>query len=1075
MVLVFSASSNSSEDVSRELFLAANSKLIIIPFKIENVEPEPGKQYYLARTHWLDAINPPTQEQINALLNCVNALILVKESPPVPEVEPTTAPHIDQTIPGNEPLQSPLPRLTPKKRPAWLRYLWISASFVILVLIGWVILTFVRQSFPALMLAPAQATETATPSPTAFGGGTSWIAFSDEINGNRDVYIIKSDGSNKTRLTTNEGQDWNPVWSPDGKKIAFLSMRDGNSEIYIMNVDGSNVRRLTNNKSYEGYPSWSPDGQNLVFTTDRDEPDLVGCVNSAAGCNSNIYVINITSLHETRLTDSPADNEGSTWSPDGKQILFYSTRDGMGQIYVMQVDGSNVTRLTNDQAQDWRPAWSPDGKQIAFMSYTDGKSQIYVMNADGSNVTRLTNDQADDQAPDWSPDGRHIAFYSSTGGGIFRICMMDFNGTNLSCLTDDLINPWEPKWQPFTTALIVVPTNQTASSTSGPNLVTEQPFPERVEELLGQMTLDEKIGQMTQVEKNSIKPGDITRYFIGSILSGGGGFPSNNTVEGWAAMVDGFQKEALATRLKIPIIYGVDAVHGHGNLYGATIFPQEVGLGATRDVALVRQIGQATADEMLATGIQWDFAPVIAVPQDIRWGRTYEAYGEDTSLVSELGSAYIQGMQSLPEGYQPAAGQTLYALATAKHYLGDGGTTFGSSTQNIIKPYLLDQGDMRYDEADIRTLFLPPYQDAVDSGAMSVMASFSSWNGVKMHAQKVWLTDGLKGELGFQGFIVSDWAGMDQISGNYYTAIVTGINAGIDMNMVPYDYVRFIDTMKQAVSNGDIAEERIDDAVRRILTVKFELGLFDHPYSDSALPLTVGSDAHRTLARQAVRESLVLLKNDNAALPLAKDTSTIYVAGQGADDIGMQCGGWTIEWQGKTGAIDPGTTILQGIKAEVSTGTQVEYNSGGTFTGMAEVGIAVVGEQPYAEGVGDTNSLNLSQTDIQTITNLRSHSQKLVVIILSGRPLVITGQFQKADAWVAAWLPGTEGAGVADVLFGDFPFVGKLPYTWPRSNSQLPINKNNSTDLTGCAAPLFPYGYGLEQAGSQPIAWLDCP
>jgi beta-glucosidase len=604
---------------------------------------------------------------------------------------------------------------------------------------------------------------------------------------------------------------------------------------------------------------------------------------------------------------------------------------------------------------------------------------------------------------------------------------------------------------------------------------SSQPVSLRVEDLLGQMTLDEKIGQITQVEKNSIQRGDIKRYFIGSILSGGGGSPLTNTAETWAEMVDGFQKEALTTRLGIPVIYGVDAVHGHGNLYGATIFPQEIGLGASRNADLVRQIGQATAEEMLATGAQWNFAPVVAVPQDIRWGRAYEAYGEDPSLVSELSSAFIQGLQTLPNGYTPAGGQDLYVLATPKHFLGDGGTTFGTSTQVVFKPYLMDQGDMRFDEAAIRSLFLPPFQAAVDSGAKSVMVSFSSWNGVKMHAQKYWITDVLKSELGFQGFVISDWGGMDQINSDYYTSIVTGINAGIDMNMVPYDYIRFINTMKQAVNNGDISEERINDAVRRILTVKLELGLFDHPYTDTALLDKVGSDAHRAIARQAVRESLVLLKNDNTSLPLAKDASLIYVAGQGADDIGMQCGGWTIEWQGKSGDIEPGTSILQGIRAVVSTGTQVEYNSSGLFSDMADVGIAVVGELPYAEGVGDVSNLSLSQTDVQTITDLRLHSQKLIVIIISGRPLIITGQFLAADAWVAAWLPGTEGAGVADVLFGDYPFTGTLPYTWPRTNNQLPVNKNNSAGLTGCSAPLFPYGYGLGEAGGQPIQWLDCP
>jgi beta-glucosidase len=354
------------------------------------------------------------------------------------------------------------------------------------------------------------------------------------------------------------------------------------------------------------------------------------------------------------------------------------------------------------------------------------------------------------------------------------------------------------------------------------------------------------------------------------------------------------------------------------------------------------------------------------------------------------------------------------------------------------------------------------------------MISFSSWNGTKMHAQKYWITVVLKGELGFQGFVVSDWGGMDQINDDYYQAIVTGINAGIDMNMVPYDYIKFIDTMKLAVQNGDIPEERIDDAVRRILTVKMELGLFEHPYADPTLVETVGSTVHRDLARQAVRESLVLLKNDSDTLPLAKNARMIYIAGQGADDMGMQCGGWTTEWQGKTGNIQPGTTILQGIQATVSVDTKVEFKLNGRFDGMADVGIVVVGEQPYAEGVGDTSDLTLSQADVQAITNLRAHSKKLVAIILSGRPLVITEQFNLADAWVAAWLPGTEAMGVADVLFGEYPFTGKLPYTWPRTNEQLPINKNTSANLSGCAAPLFPYGYGLGKAGSQPIEW-DCP
>ena len=326
----------------------------------------------------------------------------------------------------------------------------------------------------------------------------------------------------------------------------------------------------------------------------------------------------------------------------------------------------------------------------------------------------------------------------------------------------------------------------------------------RVEDLLKRMTLDEKIGQMTQVEKNSIRPGDITKYYIGSILSGGGGYPSENTAQAWYGMVEGFQNEALKTRLQIPIIYGVDAVHGHGNLLNATVFPHNIGLGAANDPELMKKIGRATAEEMLATGIPWNFAPVVAVVQDVRWGRTYESYGEDTQLVTSLSSAYIQGLQGLTEADTRTPGQSIFVLATPKHFIGDGGTIWGSSrTDN----YKLDQGNMQFPEDFVRKVFLPPYQSAVEAGALNVMASFSSWKGTKMHVQQYLLTNVLKDELGFKGFIVSDWQGMDQIvPDDYYASVVTSVNAGIDMSMVPSDYVKFIDTMKQAVNNGDIPE-----------------------------------------------------------------------------------------------------------------------------------------------------------------------------------------------------------------------------------------------------------------------------
>jgi beta-glucosidase len=593
---------------------------------------------------------------------------------------------------------------------------------------------------------------------------------------------------------------------------------------------------------------------------------------------------------------------------------------------------------------------------------------------------------------------------------------------------------------------------------------------QRVEALLAQMTLDEKIGQMTQAERGAIKPGDVSKYFLGSVLNGGGGLPGSNKTEAWLAQTQKYQHEALSTRLRIPILFGVDAVHGHAHVDGATIFPQ----------AMVRQAGAITGEEMQVTGIQWNFAPVVAVPQDIRWGRTYESFGEDTALVSELATAYIQGQQELPENYQATPGQTIYVMSTAKHFLGDGGTIFGTSTQTLDDfHYLLDQGDTRYDEAGIRELFLPPYQAAVNAGVGSVMASFSSLNGKKMHEQKIWLTDVLKGELVFDGLVVSDWAGIDQVDPDYYQAVVKSINAGIDINMVALDYVRFITTMKRAAMKGDISIERIDDAVRRILLKKFELGLFDHPYGDEAMLGSVGSAEHRAVARQAVSESLVLLKNENLALPIPKTTKTIFVGGKSADDIGIQSGGWTIEWQGKAGDILQGTTILEGIREAVSSDTRVEYSLDGKFDGKAEIGIAVVGELPYAEGPGDVSSLLLKPEDVTLIQTMRQHCQKLIVVLVSGRPMVITPQYDLADAWVAAWLPGSEGEGVADVLTGKEVFTGKLPFTWPRNDTQLPININNIQAAQGCNAPLFPYGYGLGYglgtAESKILPWGKCP
>jgi len=579
---------------------------------------------------------------------------------------------------------------------------------------------------------------------------------------------------------------------------------------------------------------------------------------------------------------------------------------------------------------------------------------------------------------------------------------------------------------------------------------------ERVEDLLGRMTLRDKIGQMTQVEKNSILPLDIAYLGIGSLLSGGGGYPNENTAEGWAEMVDGYQEYALDGPLGIPLIYGVDAVHGHNNVKGATVFPHNIGLGAANDPELMVRIGEVTATEVAATGIDWNFAPTVAVTQDIRWGRTYESFGEDPELVTPLAVAYVEGLQG------DSLTDPVTVLATPKHFVGDGGTTWGSATG----AGRIDQGDTEVDEETLRAVHLPPYAAAIDNGARSVMISYSSWNGTKVHGDRYLVTDVLKVELGLGGFVISDWGAIDQISDDYYEAVVTSINAGVDMNMVPYQYRRFISVLWQAVDNGDVSIERIDDAVRRILRVKFELGLFEEPYADPGLLPTVGSAEHRAVAREAVAKSAVLLKNDGDLLPISEDVTTIFVGGQAADDIGIQSGGWTIEWQGKEGAITPGTTILQGIEASVPEGATVYYDKFGNLdrldTGGAvvepDICIGVVGERPYAEFEGDSADLAMASRDLPVLENLAGTCDKVIVVLISGRPLLITEMIDGWDALVAAWLPGTEGQGVADVLFGTESFTGRLPFTWPRTIEQVPLG-----NLVGSSEePLFPFGFGLE-------------
>ncbi len=568
----------------------------------------------------------------------------------------------------------------------------------------------------------------------------------------------------------------------------------------------------------------------------------------------------------------------------------------------------------------------------------------------------------------------------------------------------------------------------------------------KVEALLSSMTLDEKIGQMTQVDMNALKDkADIQKYFLGSMLSGGNSDPADITAKGWAKAYDEYQSWALKTRLKIPLIYGIDAVHGHNNVDGAVIFPHNIGLGATRDPKLVEKASRVVALEIAGTGMNWAFAPCLAVARDDRWGRTYESFGETPELVKMMGPAVIRGLQTKNLA-DPTA-----AVACAKHFLGDGGTTNGK-----------DQGNMECDEATLRKIHLPGYAAAIKAGAQTVMVSYSSWNGKKMHGNKYLVTDVLKGELGFKGLVVSDWAAIDQLSSNYKQDVEDSINAGLDMIMIPKgpgepnNYVEFIADLKQSVLEGRVPQARIDDAVRRILRVKYMTRLFDQPFTDPAMTAQVGCAEHREVARQCVRESLVLLKNQNHVLPLSKQVKHLVVAGKGADDMGIQCGGWTIDWQGKPGKVTSGgTTILEGIRKAVGPGFLVDFSVDASAAAGADAVVVVVGEMPYAEMFGDRKDLNLAPEDLALVRKAKKAGVPVITILLSGRPMIIGSALESSDAFIAAWLPGTEGQGVADVLFGDYKPTGKLSHTWPRSMDQIPCN-DSAKDA------LFSYGYGLK-------------
>jgi len=564
----------------------------------------------------------------------------------------------------------------------------------------------------------------------------------------------------------------------------------------------------------------------------------------------------------------------------------------------------------------------------------------------------------------------------------------------------------------------------------------------KVDSLLAIMTLEEKIGQMTQVRHfDNISEDGIAGKFIGSVIHTLGPLPGEGA-EGWQAKFVSLQKQALSTRLGIPLLFGVDAVHGQNTFNGATIFPHNIGMGATGNANLVEETAAITAIETQATGFNWVFSPCIAIPYNEKWGRVYEAFSESTELTQELTKASIRG-------HQGDLSKSNTVMATAKHFVGDGSTDFG-----------VEGGNATISMQEVYERLLPPYRDAVNEGVGAIMVSFNTLSNISMHAHKVLVTDTLKVNMGFTGLVVSDWKGYSRFGGNDI------INAGVDMVMaVDGDLDVFQNGLKKGVESAYVSQERVDDAVRRILRQKFKLGLFENPFPDANLISQIGSEAHRNKAKQAVRESLVLLKNEDNALPINKNAKKIVVVGEHANNSGLQSGGWTIDWQGGKENYNGATTIIEGIQ-KMAKGEVVYDAQGKGNHSDAEVAIVVVGETPYAEFFGDigdgkgTYQLTLSETHQKYINTYSNKGTKVIVVMISGRPLVVTDQIEQSNAFVAAWLPGSEGDGIAEVLFGDYNFKGKLPHSWPNSVEDF-NGKFGPNFWDDSITPLFPLGYGL--------------
>ena len=563
-----------------------------------------------------------------------------------------------------------------------------------------------------------------------------------------------------------------------------------------------------------------------------------------------------------------------------------------------------------------------------------------------------------------------------------------------------------------------------------------------IEKLLKTMTLQEKVGQMVQTDIAAATPADIEKYNLGSIISL---IPKGDlkSAGAWREVADKYQKSALATRLSLPLVFAIDAVHGHSYFDGpSVILPHNIGLGATRNPELVKQLAALTARELSATGVRWTFSPTIAVARNIRWGRTYESFGETTELQRMFASAMVEGYQGNGVMSEQSVG------ATAKHFVADGATQDG-----------VDRGNAIISDSELRQIHLPGFIDAIESDVMSIMVSFSSVNGEKLHGSKKLLTGLLKNELGFKGVVITDWEGV-QTSG---LSLKQGLEAGIDMFMFAQSWKTSMPEIIRLVEQKEVPISRIDDAVYRILMMKLKLGLFQRPFSSSSCDKALGSTAHRQIARQAVRESLVLLKNDKGILPLDKK-QPVLVVGSHANNLAYQCGGWTKKWQGAQHdrfnnperPIDGATSVINGIQELIGKKQVIDAGTNG-ISEQADTVIIVVGETPYAEAFGDKkpSELVLSEAQKSLIESYKKSGKKVVTVLISGRPLLINESLALSDAFVAAWLPGSEAQGIADVLFGDYNFRGRLGFTWPKDATQIPFDKTLSSKA------LFDYGFGL--------------